>query len=206
VAEPSDEALMLALRAGELPAFDALFRRHYETVRALCARVAFSPSAGDDLAQESFLRVLRHRGTFRGEARFTTWIHRIARNVCLEHIARQTREQRLAERWSVDAAAAAEPDGNEDTEQLAAAMESLTAEQREVLVLCRYHDLPFSEIGAILGCTAGAARERAHRALAALRDVNHALRIKDEGGERMRRIYRIDSTFFASATIGAARA
>jgi RNA polymerase sigma factor (sigma-70 family) len=175
VAEPSDEELMLALRDGELAAFDALFRRHYETVRVLCARVSSSPSSGDDLAQETFLRVLRHRATFRGDARFTTWIHRIARNVCLEQIARQTREHRLAERWSAEAPTASEPDRTGDTEQLAAAMQSLTAEQREVLVLCRYHDLPFSEIAEILGCTAGAARVRAHRALAALREAYGAL-------------------------------
>jgi RNA polymerase sigma-70 factor (ECF subfamily) len=54
-------------------------------------------------------------------------------------------------------------------------MRALTPEQREVLVLCRYHDLPFAEIAEILGCTAGAARVRAHRALAALRDAYLAL-------------------------------
>src|SRR5689334_12495560 len=90
---------MLALRDGELSAFDALFRRHYEPVRALCARISASPSAGDDLAQDTFLRVLRHRTTFRGDARFTTWIYRIARNVCLEYIGRSTRDRRIAERW-----------------------------------------------------------------------------------------------------------
>jgi RNA polymerase sigma-70 factor (ECF subfamily) len=187
VGEPSDEELMLALQSGELPAFDALFRRHYETVRALCARVSSDATTGDDLAQETFLRVLRHRATFRGDARFTTWVYRIARNVCLEQMARHARDVRLAERWSVESTSApaqtSEPDRGDETEQLAAAMQLLTAEQCEVLVLCRYHDLPFSEIGAILGCTAGAARVRAHRALAALRDAYAAL----NGGERLRR-------------------
>ena len=175
MAEPSDEQLMLALQNGELAAFDALFRRHYETARALCARMSSDATSGDDLAQETFLRVLRHRATFRGDARFTTWVYRIARNVCLEQMARQARDLRLAERWRVEAASAPEDHRGDDTEQLAAAMQSLTAEQREVLVLCRYHDLPFSEIGAILGCTTGAARVRAHRALAALRDAYAAL-------------------------------
>ena len=175
MAEPSDEELMLALRDGDLAAFDALFRRHYETVRALCARVLASDNAGDDLAQETFLRVLRHRGTFRGDARFTTWVYRIARNVCLEQMARQARERRLAEQWSADAAPVSEAAGDDDDELLTAAVQSLTAEQREVLVLCRYHDLPFSEIATILGCTAGAARVRAHRALGALRDAYHSL-------------------------------
>ena len=171
MAEPSDEELMLALRDGELSAFDALFRRHYEPVRALCARISASPSAGDDLAQDTFIRVLRHRGTFRGDARFTTWVYRIARNVCLEHIGRSARDRRVAERWFAEIDVPAADASGEDTEALTAAMRALTPEQREVLVLCRYHDLPFAEIAEILGCTAGAARVRAHRALAALRDA-----------------------------------
>ena len=175
MAEPSDEELMLALRDGELSAFDALFRRHYEPVRALCARIAASPSVGDDLAQDTFLRVLRHRGTFRGDARFTTWTYRIARNVCLEYLGRSARDRRIAERWFAEADTSSSDASGGEAEVLAAAMRALTREQREVLVLCRYHDLPFAEIGEILGCTAGAARVRAHRALAALRDAYLAL-------------------------------
>ena len=175
MAGPSDEELMLALREGELAAFDALFRRHYETVRALCARITATPSLGDDLAQETFLRVLRHRATFRGDARFTTWIYRIARNLCLEQLTRQARDRQIAERWQLEAESPSVTNRTDDTEQLAAALQSLTPDQREVLVLCRYHDLPFMEIAAILGCTAGAARVRAHRALAALRKAYDAL-------------------------------
>jgi RNA polymerase sigma-70 factor (ECF subfamily) len=171
VAGPSDEQLMLALRDGELAAFDALFRRHYETVRAFCARIMGCANNGEDLAQETFLRILRHRATFRGDARFTTWAYRIGRNVCLEQLARLSRECSLAEQWGAETAteAPSPPDQSDGTERLAAAMETLSPEQRELLVLCRYQGLPFAEIGAILGCTAGAARVRAHRALAALR-------------------------------------
>ena len=173
MAEPSDEELMLAVRDGELRAFDALFRRHYETVRRLCARLVDATDTGDDLAQETFLRVLRHRSTFRGDARFTTWVYRIARNACLEQIARRARDRKLGERWGKEVSAQT-PDATDqlgDTDLLAVAMRALSAEQREVLVLCRFHELPFAEIGEILGCTAGAARVRAHRALADLRDA-----------------------------------
>jgi len=180
VAQRSDEELMQALAGDELAAFDALFRRHYETVRALCARVTASDGSSDDLAQETFLRVLRHRATFRGDARFTTWVYRIARNVCLEQLARQARDRRIAERWSSEATTGTSDERTDDTELLALAMRSLTSEQREVLVLCRYHDLPFAEIGEILGCSAGAARVRAHRALGALRD---AYRVLQRDGE-----------------------
>ncbi len=170
MAAPSDEQLMLALRDGELSAFEALFRRHYETMRALCARMAAMSDVGDDLAQETFLRILRYRATFRGDARFTTWAYRIARNVCLEQVARASRERRVAESWAAEVESATTPMGRGDEiAQLEAAMQALVPEHREVLVLCRYHGLPFTEIGEILGCTAGAARVRAHRALLALR-------------------------------------
>ena len=121
MAELSDEELMLALRDGDLAAFDALFRRHYEPVRTLCARITATPSVGDDLAQETFLRVLRHRATFRGDARFTTWLYRISRNLCLEQIARHARDRRIAERWSAEATSSVKPDSSDETEELTAA-------------------------------------------------------------------------------------
>ncbi|HEX6051927.1 MAG TPA: RNA polymerase sigma factor [Gemmatimonadaceae bacterium] len=170
MAAPSDEQLMLALRDGELSAFETLFRRHYESIRALSARMASVRDGGDDLAQETFLRILRYRATFRGDARFTTWAYRIARNVCLEHLARAARERRVAESWTAEGESATSPAGDGDeVAQLEAAMHALSPEHREVLVLCRYHGLPFTEISEILGCTPGAARVRAHRALLALR-------------------------------------
>ena len=170
MAAPSDEQLMLALRDGELSAFDALFRRHYESVRSLCARIVPTGDAGDDLAQETFFRILRHRATFRGDARFTTWVYRIARNVCLEYVGRAARDDRLAAAWGAEASIETPPSvADDDLGQLEAAMRALSPEHREVLVLCRYQGLRFTEIAEILGCTAGAARVRAHRALAALR-------------------------------------
>ena len=177
MAEPSDEELMLAIRDGELRAFDALFRRHYETVRRLCARILSGGADGDDPAQETFLRVLRHRATFRGDARFTTWVYRIARNVCVEQLARQARDRKLSERWALEASASTQEEQAADAELLAAAMRALTPEQREVLVLCRFHELPFSEIATILGCTPGAARVRAHRALNSLREAYQARKL-----------------------------
>ena len=178
MAGPSDEALMRALQRGDLAAFEALFRRHYDRVRDLCARITASSVAGDDLAQETFLRILKHRATFRGDARFTTWVYRIARNLCLEAIARENRDRQIAERWEADATTPATIDRSDELEALASALNSLPAEQREVIVLCRYHDLPFAEVAEVLGCTPGAARVRAHRALIALRE---ALRNKGSG-------------------------
>jgi RNA polymerase sigma factor (sigma-70 family) len=86
------------------------------------------------------------------------------------HLARAARDQRIAERWRAETPSSLAPDRS-DLDQLAAALQALPPDQREVLVLCRYHDLPFAEVAEILGCTPGAARVRAHRALAAVRNA-----------------------------------
>ena len=177
-----DEQLMLALGSGELAAFDTLFRRHYATVHALCARLTSSGEAADDLAQETFLRILRHRTTFRGDALFTTWMYSIARNVCINHMQSVKRSRLTATQWlEARALGSASGEGPGDRHSLLAeALERLPSDKREVLVLCRYHDLPFDEVGKILGCSAGAARVRAHRALSALRELCIDLERSDE--------------------------
>ena len=183
----TDEQLMLALGGGELAAFDTLFRRHYATVHALCARLTSSGEAADDLAQETFLRILRHRSTFRGDALFTTWMYSIARNVCINYMQSVKRSRLTATQWVEARAFAGGTAGEESGDQrsiLAEAFERLPSDKREVLVLCRYHDLPFEEVGKILGCSAGAARVRAHRALAALRELCVDLERSDERRRR----------------------
>src|SRR5215216_5082383 len=111
----TDTELMLAVRGGDLDALGALFRRHYDRAHALCYRLTTSAEAADDLAQETFLRILRYRHTFRGDAQFTTWMYRLARNVCLDHLRSAARADGAAARWAAEgeatepAAAAAEP-------------------------------------------------------------------------------------------------
>ena len=168
---------MRALGDGAAEAFGVLYRRHCARVHSLCARMCGGGPQADDLAQESFLRALRHRHTFRGDARFTTWLYRVARNVCLQHLADAAREHAARERWQGEASAevtveAHVEDGVDDrAARVAAAMSRLHPSHREVLVLARIEDLSFVDVAEILGCTPGAARVRAHRALQALREL-----------------------------------
>lgn len=175
----TDTELMLAVRGGDLDALGALFRRHYDRAHALCYRLTTSAEAADDLAQETFLRILRYRHTFRGDAQFTTWMYRLARNVCLDHLRSAARADGAAARWVAEdeggAAGGARPGPeSDDAARLAAieqAMARLPVEQREALVLSRYYDMRYEEIARTLDCTAGAARVRVHRALKALREM-----------------------------------
>lgn len=177
--ERSDTQLMMAVRDGDLEQLETLFRRHYASVHALCARLADGAHVAEDLAQEAFLRVLRLRRSYRGESRFSTWLYRIARNVCVDHGVAAARHRRLETAWSLEGDVRREEAQTSDTEaegeerrgRLARALDRLPAEQREAIVLARFHGLPYEEIGLVLGCTAGAARVRVHRALRRLRDV-----------------------------------
>jgi RNA polymerase sigma-70 factor (ECF subfamily) len=172
LSQASDAELIRLVARGDASAMEALFRRHHETVHNLCFRLTMRRDAADDLVQETFLRVLRSAGSYRGEAAFTTWLYRVTRNICLDYL--RTTHRRVAtegvgeERDPVVEEDQAVPDRRLILEE---ALSALSPEQREVLMLRRYHDLSFEELGRILGCSAGTARVRAHRALLALRQL-----------------------------------
>ena len=170
----SDEELMVAVREGDLEQLGVLFARHQVRTHALCFRLTRSADAADDLTQAVFLRVLKYRRTFDGRSAFRSWLYRIAYNTAVEH-----RRQ---------AAARAEVDLGDDVPRgemaselddrrvlLDRALARLAPDRRDIIVLSRFEGLSHREIGALLGCTEGAARVRAHRALEELREICRAL-------------------------------
>ncbi|MGH7720379.1 MAG: RNA polymerase sigma factor [Gemmatimonadaceae bacterium] len=166
---------MAAVRGGDLATLGALFERHHATVHALAYRMTGSADAAADLVQETFLRMLRYRESYRGEARFTTWMYRLARNVCLDHLRRAGDDASARQAWARDARASTDGDRGEGSDDRLAIVEAalyrLAPEKREVLVLSRFHDLPYDEIARIVECQPGAARVRVHRALQELRQL-----------------------------------
>lgn len=171
VNEPSDEALMRHVRDGNVAALGALFERHHQSVHALCYRLVRRADAADDLVQETFLRVLRYRESFREEAAFATWLYRIAWNACRDHWRQTRRDESVPmtpERPDLPAL-------SERHVLLDDALGRLEPEQRAVLVLTRYHDLKYDDVARVLDCTPAAARVRAHRALNELREIYREL-------------------------------
>ena len=83
---PSDEATMRAIQEGHLDLLGTLFGRYSGKVLGRCFQMVGDRHHADDLLQESFLRVLRYRDSFKGTARFSTWLYRIVTNVCLDHL------------------------------------------------------------------------------------------------------------------------
>ncbi len=171
----TDEVLMQRLARGERDALDLLFRRHHERVHALCVRLTGDSAAAEDLVQETFLRVLRFAPSFQQRARFTTWLYRIARNLCHDQTARA---RRLDSTEAEIAVAAVQRDARLDALEIA--LRRLPDTLREALVLCRFHDLPYAEMAEVLGCSTGAARVRVHRAMSELKRLVLELEANDE--------------------------
>lgn len=172
-ANPTDEDLMLAAKAGDLDALGTLFTRHHGRVHALCYRLTGDAAAAEDLTQESFLRVIRYGRSFGGQARFSTWLYRVVRNRCLDHNAARKRDRERHETMAQDPTvhqSTTAPDP-ERGELLGRALARLSDPMREVLVLSRYEGLKYREIAELCEESVGAIKVRAHRAMRELRRI-----------------------------------
>ena len=172
---PSDEALMARVRADELDCLAVLFERYQGPLFGFLARLANGDrEVAQDLAQNVFVRVLRYRASYQPGQPFRAWVYQMARNVWADHYLCQRPAADLAEVEKTVAhgrAAQAQRAATDEHEALQEALALLPVAQREVLVLHRFQGFDYAEIGEQLGCSAGAARVKAHRALDALRKI-----------------------------------
>ena len=88
-AQPTDLELARKAGAGDLVAFEEIYRRHFRRVYALCLRMTASPEEAEDLTQETFIQLFNKIGSFRGDSAFTTWLHRMTVNQVLMHFRRR---------------------------------------------------------------------------------------------------------------------
>ncbi len=174
---------MLAVRSGEISRLGDLFQRHHRPLYGFFVRMTGQHASSEDLVQLVFYRILKYRHTYRDEGKFSAWIYHIARKAALDHFRKQPA---TAQFESGTPTAETLPDftpkpdecaaRTDDLAYMRAALLQLPDEQREVLVLQRFQDLQHDEIARLLGCSVGAVKVRAHRALSALRDVYFRLR------------------------------
>ena len=177
MAETSDEDLIWAVSEGEVAPLGVLFERHHARVHALCYRLTRQADVADDLAQETMLRVLRYASSYRRDSAFTTWLYRLAYNVCHDHWRKSRRDELTTDLSEAQGVVAYDSDERIDERHalLEEAMQRLAPERRAVLVLSRYNDLGYDDIARVLECTPAAARVRAHRALNELREIYREL-------------------------------
>jgi len=174
VSEQPDQELIDRYLAGDGEAFETLARRHAGHVYGLCLRILGDPDDAADAAQDVLVAVARKLGSFRGDARFTTWLHRVATNICYDHL-RAAKRQPVVRRLLEDGPTpdlgppvADHADEVAGTHDIAAALARVPDDFRVALVLADVQDLPYDEIARILDVPIGTVKSRVHRGRIAL--------------------------------------
>lgn len=178
---PSDEDLVAAFQGGDWSAFDVLVARWERKIRGAIFRILGSEEEARDLCQEAFLKAFRSLGSFKGEARFSSWLYQIALNLCRDRMRRKKGRTMVSlddlEDGTEPPTRALPPPSALDlvlardlSRTVAAAVAGLPDDQREVIVLKEYQGLTFLEIADVLGIPISTVKTRLYRGLVQLRE------------------------------------
>jgi RNA polymerase sigma-70 factor (ECF subfamily) len=181
--DASDEMLMVRYQRGDRDAFAELVGRYKVPIYNFAYRHVGLPSAAEDVTQEAFLRVVQNAAEFKHEARFSTWLYTIARNLCIDML----RKRRHRKHPSLDQPTGSgdegrtlmdgvnDPHHSADAERtavsaevlkcIATAVQELPEDQREVFLLREVANLPFKEIASVTGVGENTVKSRMRYAL-----------------------------------------
>ena len=184
-AELSDAEIMLRVRDGDDSGFGLLIEKYRKQIIHFMFRMTRNQSVAEELAQEVFLRVYRSRHTYRAEAKFSTWLYRIATNLGVNH-ARDTKHERTAKNVYLDQpdpetgttpdVADATPTAEQDLvrdERMRAIRNHVMAlpeRQRTAVLMHKYQEMDYKEIGQILKLSESATKSLLFRAYQTLRE------------------------------------
>ena len=170
--ETDDFALMAQVRAGREDAFRILVERHRRPLLNFFARMGASHH-GEDLAQETFVRLWNYRHKYKPAAKFTTFLYTLARHAWLDGVRRQIRFKLFSDRYREEMPAHTDGGLGQLRRELdvQAALDRLSPKLRDVLVLAVHQGLAYDEIAAILRIPVGTVKSRVFNALAALKET-----------------------------------
>jgi len=183
--DTADEDLMVMYQKGEVRAFEVLLSRHRKPVYNFILRFVGDKETAEDLLQEAFMRVIKGAEAYKRQAKFTTWLYTIARNLCVD----QTRRRKHRKHASLDAPMDISDDSgtlldvipsnemasdrqslNKQLHQtMHRAISALSEEQREVFLMREFLDLPFKQIAEIVGVPENTVKSRMRYTLEKLR-------------------------------------
>jgi RNA polymerase sigma-70 factor (ECF subfamily) len=166
---------MQEVRDGDVAKLGVLFERHHHGVFDFLCRTTGNRAVAEDLTQEVFVRMLKHRSTYRDEGCFATWMFGIARNLRTDHFRKRRPVEPLDEEVRETAARTPGPsrlvEQTEETALLTEALLRLREDRRELIVLARYREMRYEDIADLLGVDTGTIKTRMHRAVKELRDI-----------------------------------
>lgn len=183
----ADEELLERFRSGSARAFEELVRRHQRALYHFVLRSVRHPQTAEEIHQDAWMRILEGAADFQRASKFTTWAYTVARNLCIDH----ARKAALRRHPSLDqpssgseggpslgevvadrgAAVDRTAIGNELQVRIAAAIEALPTDQREVFLMREYSNLQFKEIAEIVGAPENTVKSRMRYALERLQQA-----------------------------------
>ena len=173
----SDYQLAQSAAAGDMSAFEELYKRHNRRVYSLCLRMTQNVTEAEDLAQEAFIQLFRKIGSFRGDSAFTTWLHRLTVNQVLMHFRkRSVKMEKTTEEGETPVQIV---QGTENPNQMPVidrialdrAIAQLPPGYRSVFVLHDVEGHEHEEIARILGVAVGTSKSQLHKARMKLRGL-----------------------------------
>ena len=180
-AELTEQEAIRRSQSGDATAFEHLYRIHCKRVYNLCLRILKNPTEAEDLTQQAFLQVFRKIDTFRGDAVFSTWLHRVTSNVVFMHLRRKKRMElpTIAPEADAGPADASGELGGIDASMLGAverlnlmrAIRQLPAGYKRLFLMHDVMGYRHDEIAKLVGCSVGCSKSQVHRARRRLRQM-----------------------------------
>ena len=184
--ELTDRELVDCIRQGHMPAFDTLYQRYSGPLMSFLSRMLKDEAAVEDLFHETFIRILENIGRYDPKFSFSTWVYKIASNLCFTELYKRKRET-IFNSMSADSSGGADEQDmmqnvishdadplkalelNDDRRFMHNLLESLPEKHRTSFLLKFYYDMTYKEIAYIEDCSEGTIKSRIHYGLETLR-------------------------------------
>jgi RNA polymerase sigma factor (sigma-70 family) len=166
---------MAKVRDGDPEKLGLLYERYKRPLLGFFVGMVRDKELGEDLVQNTFVRILKYKHVFRGDGDFRTWMYHIARNVKNDHFRKNKVTHEKVDKWEDkikdEDSLLQSWQGQDEQRMLAIAMDRLPEDKREILLLSKYQEKKYKEIGEILGCTEGTVKVKVFRALQELKII-----------------------------------
>jgi len=169
---------MFAVRNGDINKLGLLFERYNIKLYNYFMKLTFNSQTSEDLVQEVFRKLIKHRHTYRGDGVFTTWMFQIAHNSYYDHARRRKTNQSIEDN-EIDIADETNIhrsiEDDEDKRLLKQAISNLPDAEREILVLRIYQNMKYKEIATLMDTPLGTVKARAHHGIKRLKTLYNDL-------------------------------